>query len=304
MSGPAVSIVTPCLNMAGFLDQAIRSVLEQDYPALDYIVVDGGSTDGTLELLRRYEGRVRFVSEPDRGPADAINKGFRLTGGEIVAWLNADDYYLSPTAVSEAVRAFAEHPEAAVVYGEGVWVDEAGGEIGPYPVAEFDPARLAQECFLCQPAAFIRRSALEEAGGLDPDLKYAFDYDLWIRLARRHRFVHIPRRWAASRMHRATITLGARRAVFRETLELLGRHYGYVPFRWVHSYCSFLVDRRDQFFEPLRPGFGKYLLSLPAGLWYNRRHPLRYLNEWRRVMTWAGLLRRLGIRSGGRLRKH
>ncbi len=293
MRDPAVSIVTPCLNMARYLEAAVRSVLEQDYPAVDYLVVDGGSTDGSVDLLRRYTGRLRYLSEPDRGPADAINKGFRLARGEILAWLNADDYYLTRTAVSEAVRAFARHPEAAVVYADGVWVDEEGREIGPYPVADFDPRRLARECFLCQPAAFIRRRAFEEIGGLNPDLKYAFDYDLWIRLARRFPFVRVPGRWAASRMHRATITLGARRAVFRETLELLRRHYGYVPFRWVYSYVAFRLDRRDQFFEPLRPGFGKYLLSLPAGLCYNRRRPLRYVNEWRKVMTWSGLRRRL-----------
>jgi len=278
--------------MVRFVRETVESVLAQDYPRIEHIVVDGGSTDGTLDALRDYEDRVIVRSEPDGGPADAINKGIRQTSGGIVAFLNADDCYL-PGAVSAAVQRLAEHPEAAAVYGEGQWVDESGQLLGPYPVGEFDPDRLRQECYICQPSAFLRRKALEEIGLLDASLQYTFDYDLWIRLASRFSMVKTGECLSATRMHRDTLSLGSRKAVLRETIQLLRRHFDYVPFGWVHSYCSHLLDRRDQFFEPLKPGFTKYLLSLPVGVYHNRRHPFRYLNEWRRVMTTAGMKRRL-----------
>src|SRR5689334_11566829 len=127
---PLVSIITPSLNQAAFIESAIDSVLTQDYPKIEYIVIDGGSTDGTLDILRRYGDRVRWLSEPDAGQSDAIDKGVRLTHGEILAWLNADDAYL-PGAVSLAVAAFAEDPARALVYGDAQDIDIHGHVIGP-----------------------------------------------------------------------------------------------------------------------------------------------------------------------------
>lgn len=293
---PLVSIVTPCYNMAGYVGETVQSVLDQDYPRIEYVVMDGGSTDGTLEILEKYKGRLSCHSGPDGGAADAINQGFRRCQGEIFTFLNADDYYL-PGAVTTAVRHLMEHPEAGVVYGEASWVDEKGLAIGDYPTRPFDPERLRQECFICQPAAFMRRSAFESVGMMDAEWRLTFDYDLWIRMARRHRMLKVDERLAASRMHRESISFGSRRRVLEETMRLLQRHYAYIPFQRVHSYCSYLLDRRDQFFEPLRPSFLKYALSLPAGLFYNRRHPWRYLKEWGSVMSVEGLRRRLAPRS-------
>lgn len=290
-----VSIVTPSLNAATYLEQAIESVLAQDYPRIEYLVVDGGSTDGTLELLRRYQGRLSFVSQPDRGPVEAINRGFELSRGELLAWLSADDYY-APGAVSAAVAGFAAHPEIAVVYGEAEWVDELGRRLGDYPTAPFDVGRLATECFIAQPAAFFRRKPFEAVGGLDPRWPHTFDYDLWIRLARRFPFTYLPRRLAASRMHRRSISLGARRRVLEENIRLLRHHFAYAPFSWVYALCAHRLDRRDQFFEPLRPSPAAYALSLPVGLYYNRRHPARYLRDWRSAITASAgrrILRRL-----------
>lgn len=297
---PRAAIVTPCRNAARYIAETIESVLAQDYPAIDYLVVDGCSTDGTLDIVRRYASRLRYLSEADRGPADAINKGFRATQGEYFAFLNADDRYVRPDAVRLAVERLEQEPDAAAVYGDAVWTDAEGRELGPYPVADFDPERLRSECFIAQPATLFRRAALEKAGLLDSSLRYAFDYDLWIRLTRGARLVRLPVRMASSRMHTGSISLGSRRAVFRETIELLRKHYGYVPFRWVHGYCSFLIDGRDQFYEPLQPSLSKYVASLPAGLYYNRRHPLRYLDEWRRVMSAAALKRRIDAKLSRR----
>ncbi|MCW5982531.1 MAG: glycosyltransferase [Bryobacteraceae bacterium] len=278
--------------MAQYVEQTIQSVLRQDYPRIEYIVVDGGSTDGTLEILQRYEDRLRLVSGRDSGAADAVNKGFRLSRGEIFAYLNADDYYL-PGAVSCAVDALSAHPDVAVAYGDAEWVDDLGQTLGAYPTQAFDASELARHCFISQPAAFLRRWAFERAGMMDVRLHYTYDYDLWIRIARRHALRKLDAKLAASRMHRRGKSLGARRAVFEETLRLLRHHYQYAPFGWVHSYCAYRLDGRDQFFEPLRPSFFKYAVSLPAGLCLNPDHPFRYAREWSAAMSLAGLRRRL-----------
>jgi glycosyltransferase involved in cell wall biosynthesis len=313
---PLVSIVTPCLNSARFIEQTIESVLRQDYPRIEYIVMDGGSTDGTLDILRRYEAPtpsapglgsqrvpslgpywgLKVTSEPDHGAADAINRGFAQSHGEILAYLNADDVLL-PGAIAAAVRAFERNPDADVVYGGAYWIDESGARISPYPVRDFDRDLLAQECFICQPASFIRREAFENAGGMDPDLHLTFDYELWMRLARIHSFHRIddPEPLALSRMHRSNKSLGQRREVFRETFRILERHFGYVPFSWIYSYLCHRADGRDQFFEPLQPSTLRYLESLPMGLFLNRAHMFRYFAEWWRVMSWSGFLRRTGM---------
>jgi len=312
LDSPLVSIVTPCLNSARFIEATIQSVLAQDYPRIEHIVMDGGSTDGTIDILRRCSQRERFnvasrassqraltwISERDRGAADAINRGFAQSRGEIFAFLNADDAYL-PGAVTAAVRAFEANPGADVVYGGGNWIDEEGRPVGPYPVRDFDRALLARECFICQPASFIRRAAFENAGGMDPDLHLTFDYELWIRLARIHPMHRIaqPEVLAVSRMHATNKSLGQRREVFRETFRILEKHYGYVPFQWVYAYLCFRADGRDQFFEPLQPSVARYLESLPAGLLMNRSAMGKYLAEWFRVMSWGGFLRRIGART-------
>ena len=290
-SPPLVSIVTPTYNMGRFLEETIQSVLSQDYPNIEYIVVDAGSTDETLAILEKYRGRLEFYSGPDHGTADAINKGFARLHGSVFAYLNADDTYL-PGAISTAMRSLAAEPEAGVVYGDANWVDEQGRALAPYPVQPFDAALLSQECFISQPAAFIRREVFELAGRMDPKLQYAYDYDLWIRIARLYPLRKVDTLLANSRMHLDNKTVGQRRAVLRETLELLESHYGYVPFRPVHAYASYLVDRRDQFFEPLRPSILKYVLSLLVGLRYNPGQPFRFTREWAGVMSLAGLARR------------
>jgi glycosyltransferase involved in cell wall biosynthesis len=293
---PLVSIVTPCLNAARFIEEAVQSVMSQDYPQIEYIVMDGGSTDGTVEILeragQRYEGRLRFVSGRDRGAADAINRGFSLSRGQIFTYLSADDVYL-PGAVSAAVQALREHPEAAVVYGDAWWIDDAGNRIAPYPVRDFDRALLARECFICQPASFLRREAFENAGGMDPEWNLTFDYEFWIRLARTCELRRIEGTFALSRMHRSNLSLGQRQKVFRQMFGLLRRHYGYVPFPWIYAYLCHRADGRDQFFDPLRPSMYRYLESLPVGLFLNRSALIRYFREWFGIMSWAGLLRRI-----------
>ena len=277
---PLVSIVTPSYNCAPFLEECIESVLAQDYPNIEYIIMDGGSTDGTPAILDRYRDRIaRIHSAPDFGQGQAINRGLAAASGEIVAFLNADDAYLAG-AVSAAVRELAAHPQAAVVYGNAFHVAENGATLAPYPTQDFDRAALRRSCYICQPAAFVRRQAFERAGALNPALHYVLDYDLWIRLAAVGEFLRIDPYLAKSRVHGASKSVTDRAAFYREIFALLLRHFGYVPYEWVQGYASYLVERKDQFFTKPRHTFAIAILSLAMGSWINRRRVGAYFKDW------------------------
>lgn len=192
---PLVSIVTPALNQGEYLEATMRSVLEQDYPRIEYIVIDGGSTDATPGLLERYASRLAYwTSEPDRGQAQAINKGLRRSSGDLLGWLNADDLLL-PGAITRSVQIFQEHPEIDVIYGRLERVN-ASGVVIPTPELPkdrvvFGSKLVIGECVVNQPGALWRRAVMERSGLLNEDLEYALDYEYWIRLvldgARFHR---------------------------------------------------------------------------------------------------------------------
>ncbi len=220
---PLVSIVTPSFNQAPFLEETILSVLNQDYPNLEYILVDGGSTDGSLEIIHRYADRLAWwVSEPDKGQTDAINKGFAHAKGEIFAWLNSDDTYL-PNAVSEAVAYLQKHPEVGMVYGEANFIDEHGRVLGKFPARQTDYRRLRQGyVHIPQQASFFRAELWHQVGPLDPSFYFAMDYDLWVRLARITSIVYIPRLWANFRLHGSAKTIAADDRCWPEMLRV---HY-------------------------------------------------------------------------------
>ena len=276
---PLVSIVTPSYNMARFIGETIQSVLAQDYAPVEYIVMDGASTDGTQGILAKFGSRLRWVSRPDGGASDAIQQGFSMARGSILGWLSADDVY-EPGAIRAAVDRLSGDSSLAAVYGRANWIDETGAVIASYPTGEFDANRLSRECFICQPACFFRREALEAAGGLDITLHYAFDYDLWIRMARHGGFAFVERPFARSRMHRNNKTIGSRENALRETISVLKRHYGYVPFEAVYALTCFLRDGRDQFFEPAVHSPLESLEALFRGCWMNRGHLFRYCADW------------------------
>jgi glycosyltransferase involved in cell wall biosynthesis len=207
-SEPLVSIVTPSFNQARFLEAAMQSVLGQDYPRIEYLVVDGGSTDGSVEIIRKYSHRLAWwVSEPDEGQTDAINKGFSHASGEIFGWLNSDDAY-ALGAISRAVKTLAECPHCGLVYGDASYIDEAGRFIGKFPAAETDYRRLRQGyVHIPQQAAFFRADLWRQVGPLDPTFFFAMDYDLWLRIARRSQVKYLPEVWANFRLHSAAKTI-------------------------------------------------------------------------------------------------
>ena len=184
---PRISIITPSYNQAKYLEQCIRSVLDQNYPQVEYMIIDGGSSDESQAIIHTYADRLAFwVSEPDRGQSDALNKGFRRASGDLVAWLNADDFYL-PNALERVAEVYLRDPHASFYFGNGWRVDEKGDYKTDYfpgnGVAFNRRALIHALNFILQPATFIRRTALEQAGYLDEQLHYALDTDLWIRLS-------------------------------------------------------------------------------------------------------------------------
>jgi glycosyltransferase involved in cell wall biosynthesis len=218
---PLVSIITPSYNQAAFLEQTIQSVLGQTGASIEYLVVDGVSTDGSLEIILRYSDRLAWwVSERDAGQADAINKGLRRAKGEIVAWLNSDDLYL-PGTVAQAVEAFQAYPEAGLVFGDAITIDPKGRQIGRLAFGDWGLDELIGFRIICQPAVFMRRSVLEQAGYLDPSYHYLLDHQLWLRIARLTPIHHVSQVWAQARHHPGAKNVAQPEGFSRETLRLL-----------------------------------------------------------------------------------
>jgi glycosyltransferase involved in cell wall biosynthesis len=199
---PLVSIVTPSYNQARFLEFTIRSVLEQGYPNIEYILIDGGSTDGSVDIIHRYADRFAWwVSEKDRGQTDAINKGFARAKGDILAWLNSDDTYEN-NAVSEAVKFLQGQPKVGLVYGDANFIDKNGRVIGRFPAAQTSYKRLRRGyVHIPQQASFWRADLWRTVGPLDPSFYFAMDYDLWVRLAAQASIQYVPQLWANFRLH-------------------------------------------------------------------------------------------------------
>jgi FkbM family methyltransferase len=225
---PRISIITPSFNQGPFLEQTMRSVLDQTYPDLEYIVVDGGSTDNSVDIIRRYSDRLAYwISEPDRGQTDALNKGFSRATGDIVAWINSDDFYY-PGAFAAAVERFSADPELGLLYGRGNRVAESGEVICEFEATRpFNLEALVYGVdYILQPTTFMRRQALHEVGPFDPRLHYAFDWELWMRLGERFQAGLLDRIIAAGREYPAakTFTGGFPRA--EEIRQIVRRHTG------------------------------------------------------------------------------
>lgn len=221
---PLVSVVTPSYNQGAFLEETIRSVLSQDYPKVEYLVMDGGSTDGSLDIIRRYANRLAYwTSAPDRGQADAVNRGFARASGEILAWLNSDDTY-EPGAVRAAVEALDTRPDVDALYGDCAYVDQAGTLVTIFRAQPFDlTGYLCTEGFIHQPTVFLRRGVLDRVGPLDPSFTLCLDYEYWLRVATTCRWLYLPGVLARFRMHPAAKSQARRREFLDERLRCLDR---------------------------------------------------------------------------------
>lgn len=212
MTYPKISIVTPSYNQGEFLERTILSVLNQNYPNIEYIIIDGGSTDNSIEIIKKYENYLSYwISEPDKGQADAINKGFSKATGNILAWLNSDDMYL-PNAFNIAAKTFNESPDASIIYGDYIKVDGNDKCVALRRQPSFD----YRTCFygyltVMQPASFFNKEAFVNTGGLDSSFDYALDFDLILALAKQGKVVHLREYLAAFRLHSTSKSVADRK---------------------------------------------------------------------------------------------
>jgi len=198
---PLVTIVTPSYNQARYLERTILSVLNQDYPSLEYIVIDGGSTDGSIDIIKKYENRISYwISEPDRGQSHAINKGFAKATGQIFNWLNSDDI-LMPSATSIAVHYLTNNPEYGMVYGDRLVIDGKDQVLACMELPSFSPFLFKFRGWVPQETVFFRRELWHKVNGLDEILHYSMDCDLWLRFLQDTTFFHIPFIMGAWRQH-------------------------------------------------------------------------------------------------------
>ncbi len=291
MDTPLISIVTPSYNQAAFVEQTLRSVLEQDYPAIEYLVVDGASGDGSVEIIQRYADRLAWwVSEKDRGQADAINKGFSRAQGEIVAWLNSDDLYL-PGALRAVAEVFAANPQVGLVYGDVQSVDGAGQPFNVMTFAPYTLDDLMRFRIISQPGVFLRRAVLAKTGLLDTSYHYLLDHHLWLRVAQVSGMHYLRQQVAAARFHpqAKNVALGADfgREAFR-VLEWMQTQPGlqerYRRLRkqiWAGAYrfdAHYLLDGGQP-----RAALSAYLRCFTA-------HPPTALGVWRRILFAAASL--------------
>jgi len=274
----SVSIVTPSYNQGRYLERTLRSVLAQRRP-FEYLVMDGGSRDQSVEILQRYSAELQWVSEKDRGQADAVNKGLTRATGEVIGWLNSDDIFY-PGAIAAAADFLERHPDIDVVYGNGNHIDEDDRVIEPYPTEDWDFERLKERCFLCQPAVFFRRRVVERFGPLGVHWHYALDYEYWLRLGKGGaRFARIGDLLAGSRLHPETKTLGSRVKVHAETNDMLRSLFGRVPDRWLYNYAHAVLDDRGVPRQSRAFSLRVAALAWRAALRWNHRISLHMLGQ-------------------------
>jgi len=282
----SISVITPSYDQGRFIEETIQSVLRQNIVSLEYFVVDGGSSDETVTILKRYNGRLRWVSEKDKGQADAINKGIQATTGNIVGYLNSDDIYY-PGALRTVRRFFESHPETDVVYGEADHIDSDGKVMEPYYTEDWDYNRLKEVCYLCQPAVFFRRRLIKKAGLFDATLRYCMDYEYWLRLGAITRFTRLKEKLAGSRMHQENKTLGSTIAVHYEINNMLRKRIGAVPERWIFNYAHAVIDQKGytrtnpvQDFKYVFALIGVSGLSFLRWTHYLPRDALKTMGKW------------------------
>lgn len=283
---PLVSIVTPSYNQGEFIKETIESVLNQDYPNIEYLVMDGGSNDNTVEILKSYGERIQWVSEKDAGQADAVNKGIRRAKGQIIGWLNSDDTYLDG-AVTKIVDYLKAHPDTDMVYGEGYYTDKEGHITERYLTEKYNRGRLAEQCIVCQPTVFFTKEIVEKIGMLDIEHQLSMDYELWMRMAKHGKVAYIPDYIATSRMYEENKTLSRRKEVYEETCKAVKKHYGYVPISWIDGYADYIAEGTR--------GWKFHWNDLILFIRFNFSNP---------GYCWSGLKMMLRSRYGGILRLH
>lgn len=232
-----ISIIIPSYNQRCFIEKTIKSVLDQKYIDVEIIVIDGGSRDGTVEILKKYGDKIKWISEKDNGQTEAINKGMRMAIGEIMAYLNSDDTYETDT-LNVVSKYFEENPTAMIIHGKGRHIDENDKYINDYPTEKVDKNILKTKCPICQPTVFWRRELWEKIGDFDEKLNYAMDYQYWLRVAEKYNFDFVDEYLANTRLHEETKTLSQKEKVAKEIIMVHKNLFGKVDDRWILNYIG------------------------------------------------------------------
>jgi glycosyltransferase involved in cell wall biosynthesis len=282
---PPLSVITPSFNQARYLERTIQSVLSQGIPGLEYIIIDGGSTDGSRGIIQKYEARLAgWVSEADSGQAEAINKGLGRVSGEIIAWLNSDDIYL-PGGLKTVLEVMGGHPQWGLVYGDVMAVDKEGEAINIMRYGDWGLEELMRFQIIGQPAVFFRREVLMQSGFLDPGFHYLLDHHLWLRMAQLTTLHYIPRLLAGARYHSAAKNVAHAEFFGGEALRQAA---------WMAEQpglAGLYQKNRRQIWSGALCINGRYLSEAgkpgPAMRSYMRsffHHPAASLKDWRRVL--------------------
>lgn len=291
-----ISIITPSYNQGQFIRRTLESVLSQDYPILEYLVFDGGSNDETLEILKSYSDRVTWVSEKDRGQAQAINKGLAVVKGDVVGWLNSDDIYY-PGALKKAIAFFEAYPEIDVVYGDANHIEENDEIIEKYNTEPWDFEKFKEVCFISQPAAFFRRQVIEKFGLLNEDLHFCLDYEYWLRIALGGgKIEFLPEMLAGTRLYRTTKTLSQPVKFHSEINDMMQKKFGRVPDRWIFNYAHAVlasagIQRSQGFWFSVIVSLVSYFAALRWNKWISIsmfRTTIRWIRSNFRKTSWNG----------------
>lgn len=275
MTWPKVSVITPAYNQGRFIERTIQSVLNQHYPHLEYIIMDGGSKDQTVRILKKYSRHLMWFSEHDQGQADAINKGLRRSTGSILAYLNSDDTY-EPGTLKTIATYFIRHPKAQFVYGRGKLIDVHDKNVGMYNDSQMDHERLFAACGISQPAAFWTREAYRVIGEFDKTYQFTMDYDYWIRVSEKFTLNFLPKAILANtRLHSGAKTSRQTHALHKDAVRTLLTHYGHVHYDWINTLADSQIHQfknGNALQRPLYP-VGMMALTTYLHLLYNHRLP-------------------------------
>ncbi len=280
---PLVSIITPSYNQGHFIEETIQSVLEQDYPHIEYIVIDGGSTDNTVSILKKYSHKLCWTSKRDKGQSEAVNKGFKRAKGDIIGWINSDDTYM-PQAVGKVVDYFKANPEKKLLYGNGYAIGEDSIIIRPY-CADPDAQKRLPELFnICQPTMFMRREVLKAVGLLDESLHYCMDYDFVIRAAEKYTLGYLDEALANIRFYKGNKSFDYD-SMHTEVIKLQKKYFGKVSYNQLFAYANEYIKRRlagdkfslssGRFINAIAMLFSLYQYAI-----WNRKLPFWEFSRW------------------------